>query len=337
VTIDAHAHWRPPGLIEMMRARTSEPRIIRNSDGSDVVRKQGREEPIETSFDDVDVRLRDMASLGISAGLISMLLEFAWIEHLPVDESLPLVRQYNDSVSGLCEQNPGRFAAYATLPLTDIAAAAEEFDRAMQLPGIVGAQLPGNGFLTLRDADDFRPIMEVANRHGGVAFIHNNPRPGDPWPKYARDVDNMRRRNGTLQSQANLSAAMMTLSLTDFLDDYPDARVHIHNLGGNIPLEVERMDHRSLEDDPDLDPPSVHFARSKVFVDCNSFGPRGIEAGVRTYGEDRIMFGTDGSAFGARWSFRAIEEAQISESARQKILHSNAERMLSHLVPLRSD
>jgi hypothetical protein len=47
----------------------------------------------------------------------------------------------------------------------------------------------------------------------------------------------------------------------------------VHNLGGNIPYEIERMDHRCLLDTPEEKLPSSRFRRSKVYVDCNSFGP----------------------------------------------------------------
>jgi predicted TIM-barrel fold metal-dependent hydrolase len=67
-----------------------------------------------------------------------------------------------------------------------------------------------------------------------------------------------------------------------------------------------------------------------VYVDCNSFGPRAIEAGVHLYGADRIVCGTDGSEFGCDWTGKAVAEAQISEEAREKILHRNAAALLSH-------
>ena len=69
----------------------------------------------------------------------------------------------------------------------------------------------------------------------------------------------------------------------------------VHNLGGNIPYEVERMDHRSMLDTPEEELPSSRFRRAKVYVDCNSFGPRAIEAAVALYGAERIVCGTDGS------------------------------------------
>ena len=134
--------------------------------------------------------------------------------------------------------------------------------------------------------------------------------------------------------QASLSSNMVTVCLTDFLDPYPDAMIQIHNLGGNIPYEVERMDHRCLLDTPDEELPSARFKRSKVYVDCNSFGPRAIEAGVRAYGAERIVFGTDGTAFGCDWSIKAVKDADIDDDARQKILHRNAAGMLSHRAPV---
>jgi predicted TIM-barrel fold metal-dependent hydrolase len=106
----------------------------------------------------------------------------------------------------------------------------------------------------------------------------------------------------------------------------------VHNLGGNIPYEVERMDHRSLLDTPDEELPSSRFRRAKVYVDCNSFGPRAIEAAVALYGADRIVCGTDGSAFGVDWTRKALEEAQIGEDAREQILHRNAAAMMARVA-----
>jgi predicted TIM-barrel fold metal-dependent hydrolase len=213
-----------------------------------------------------------------------------------------------------------------------MSAAAAEFERALGLPGMIGAQIPGNYFLTRKEAEAMRPLMEIANRRRAVLFIHNGPRPGDTYPKVASDTDNARRRNGTLDMQASLSSVMLTLSLTDYLADYPDAMIHVHNLGGNIPYEVERMDHRCLLDTPDEELPSSRFRRAKVYVDCNSFGPRAIEAAVSLYGPERIVCGTDGTEFGCDWTRKALAEAQIGDHAREQILHRNAAAMLARVA-----
>ena len=327
--IDMHAHWRPAEVADALRARTKAPRILRTPEGVEVLKTRMGEEPLAKAFDDVEFHLARMDRQNVSTSVLSLLGSFCWIEAQPVEVSLPLCRAVNDRLSALCVKHEGRFAAYAALPLADMAVAAAEFERALKLPGMIGTQIPGNGFLTAKDAEKMRPLLEVGNRERAILFIHHGPRPGDAFPKVTGDTDNARRRNGTLDMQASLSSVMVTLCLTDFLAPYPDAMIHVHNLGGNIPYEVERMDHRCLLDTPNEELPSARFRRSKVYVDCNSFGAGAIEAGVRLYGADRIVCGTDGSEFGCDWTSKAIAQAQISEDAKEKILHRNAAAMLA--------
>jgi len=318
--IDMHAHWRPAELVDALRARTKEPRIVRNQDGSEVLKSRIGEEPLSKAFDHVEFHLARMDRQGVNTSVLSLLGAFCWIESQPVEVSLPLCKMVNDALSGLCQNHAGRFSAFAALPLVDISAAAAEFERALTLPGVVGAQVPGNGFLTKKAAENMRPLLEVANRQRAIVFIHHGPLPGDTFPKVSGDTDNARRRNGTLDMQASLSSVMVTLCLTDYLAPYPEATVLVHNLGGNIPYEIERMDHRCLLDTPQEELPSSRFRRAKVYVDCNSFGPGAIEAAVRLYGAERIVCGTDGTEFGCEWTSKALAEANIDEDARAKIL-----------------
>jgi predicted TIM-barrel fold metal-dependent hydrolase len=328
--IDMHAHWRPAEIADALRARTREPRILRNADGVEVLKapRMG-EAPLAEAFDDVEFHLARMDRQGVEVSVLSLLGSFCWIEAQPLDVAGPLCRTVNDGLSAICEEHPGRFAAFAALPLVDMSAAAVELERALALPGMIGAQIPGNYLLTNKDAEAMRPLLEAANRQRAVLFVHHGPRPGDAFPKVGGDTDNARRRNGTLDMQASLSSVMVTLCLTDLLAPYPDVTVVVHNLGGNIPYEVERMDHRCLLDTPAEELPSSRFRKAKVYVDCNSFGPHSIEAAVRLYGAERIVCGTDGTEFGCDWTRKALADAEIGDDAREQILHRNAAALLA--------
>ena len=300
--IDMHAHWRPAEVADALRARTREPRILRNRDGVEVLKSRGwaKSRSPRRSMTSISISRR-MDRQGVEMSVLSLLGSFCWIESQPLEVSLPLCRRVNDGLSAICQEHPGRFAAFAALPLTDISAAAAELERALGLPGMIGAQLPGNYFLTRDDAEAMRPLLEVANRHRATLLASTTARGrATPSPRSTGDTDNARRRNGTLDMQASLSSVMVTLCLTDFLAPYPDVTVVVHNLGGNIPYEVERMDHRCLLDTPEEELPSSRFRKAKVYVDCNSFGPRAIEAAVSLYGAERIVCGTDGTEFGVR-------------------------------------
>ena len=206
--IDMHAHWRPAEIADALRARSKEPRVLRNQDGIEVLKSRMGEEPLAKAFDDVAFHLERMDRQGVETSVLSLLGSFCWIESQPADVSLALCQRVNDGFSAICQQHSGRFAAFAALPLTDMSAAAAELERALALPGVIGAQLPGNYFLTRADAEAIRPVLEVANRHRAVLLIHHGPRPGDGFPKIGGETDNARRRNGTLDMQASLSSVM---------------------------------------------------------------------------------------------------------------------------------
>ena len=166
--IDMHAHWRPAELIDALRARTKEPRIVRNQDGVEVLKSRIGEEPLSKAFDDVEFHLGKMARQDVSTSVLSLLGAFCWIESQPVEVSLPLCRMVNDALSGICQKHQGRFRVFAALPLVDMSAAAAEFERALALPGVVGAQVPGNGFLTKKDAENMSQTVLATTLHGRI-------------------------------------------------------------------------------------------------------------------------------------------------------------------------
>jgi hypothetical protein len=93
------------------------------------------------------------------------------------------------------------------------------------------------------------------------------------------------------------------------------------------------MDHGCLLDTPEEELPLVRVRRARMYVDCNSSGPRprprANGAAVGLYGTGRIVCGTYGSAFGVDWTRKALEEARIGEAEREMILTRNAAAMLA--------
>src|ERR1700758_1908884 len=102
--IDMHAHWRPAEVAEALRARTREPRILRNADGVEVLKaaRMG-EEPVATAFDDVDFHLARMDRQGVETSVLSLLGSFCWIESQPPEVAGPLCRIVNDGLSAICQ------------------------------------------------------------------------------------------------------------------------------------------------------------------------------------------------------------------------------------------
>ncbi|MGH7905021.1 MAG: amidohydrolase family protein [Candidatus Binataceae bacterium] len=330
MAIDMHAHWIPTDLAECLRARTEAPMIRRAEDGGEYIDCELPSLRLPKGFDDLAARLANMDSNGISHGVLSLSTVYG-VERLKLDESAALCGRFNDAISSICAEHPERFFGLAALPLTGTDATLAEFERANDLPGIVGALLPGDGFLSVRRAERFRPIFEAAQRRHSILLIHYGKLADDTEAPRADTSDNGHARIGTLDMQARLSSNMITFCLTDFLADYPDVTVMSHNLGGNLPFEVERLDHRIMVDRPGEELPSAQIRSARVLVDCNSFGARSIERAVEVYGGDRIVFGSDGTEFGMKWTRAAITDACITDDEKRAILGGNAAAALARV------
>jgi predicted TIM-barrel fold metal-dependent hydrolase len=310
--IDMHAHWMPKALYDLMRQRTEPPKI-----------------PVDTGkFDTPESRVAEMDAHGFDRGVLS-LSPVGGVDSLPLADALPLCRAFNDATAAACSAYPDRFSGFALLPSADMGAMVAEFERAMDLPGMVGAVLPGDGFLSLRRAERFRPVFEAANARSALFLVHHGPISDEPEP-YRPDLsDNPTARRGTLEMQAHLSSNMVTFCMTDFLNAYPHVTVISHNLGGNLSFEIERLDHRYMMDRPEEVLPSKQVRAAHMLVDCNSFGPRAIEMAAAVYGAEKIVCGTDGTTFGMDWTRRAVAETRLSEAEKQGILDGNAAAVIA--------
>ena len=322
-----HSHWMPEKLVEALRARAQPPHIVRKEDGKEYLISSFNP-TLMPGREDIEIRIASMDRNNVKGAVLSLTGVYG-VERLPIQDALPLCRIYNDAASEACAKYPGRLHAFAALPCSNMNAMVEEFSRVMQLPGIVGGLLQGDGFLTRKRAEMYRPLFEAANKVNAVFLVHYGKLPDDAAAPKPDTSDNPHARIGTLDMQSRISSNMLTFCMTDFLDEFPNVTVLSHNLGGNIPFEVERLDHRSLIDKPNDVLPSKKIRDARVIVDCNSLGAKSIEMAYDVYGPGRIVYGSDGTDFGMDWTNKAIAAARIPEEEKQAILGGTAARALA--------
>lgn len=322
--VDWHVHWLPPELADALRTRRQPPRIVGSPEGErmEVYREAL---PVAPALIETGLRLSFMDRQGVSRQVLSLPGLFG-VDSLPAEESAPLVRLFNDALAGLMADRSSQFSGLAALPLADPAAAVEELARAMARPGFVGAILPADGFLTRRDAEVWAPLLEAANAHRAHIFIHPGPAPGAAAADPPDHGDNANLRHIVLHVQARLSAVTVTLTLTDFLDSFPDITVQVANLGGSVPMLVERMDHVSSRRTPDAPLPSSRMSR--IYVDTSSFGPRAVALAAGTFGADRVLLGTDHPIFDTARTLNAIRASGLPAADIAGILGGNGRTLL---------
>lgn len=328
--IDFHAHWVPPALANELRARAgggAVPRIEAAPAGGERLVMPIGMLAFDARYVDPALRVDFMARTGVARQLLSLPGLFG-IDSLPLHESAPLVRGFNDDCAQLCRSHPHRFSGLAALPLADIDAAAAELRRARRELGLLGAILPVDAFASEAAAARIAPLFALGQELGAHFFVHPGRMPGSsgPLPPNPPDHDLARR---ALAVQHEVGEAMVTLLLSDFLGPYPDVTVHVANLGGTFPAVVERMDHMVRLRDPKRGLPSGRARR--VWVDCSSLGARAIEQAVGVFGADRVVLGTDCPIFDTARTLSGIGEARLSGADRERILQGNAQALLDRL------
>jgi predicted TIM-barrel fold metal-dependent hydrolase len=329
MTIDMHTHFVPVQMADALRQRTEPPWIEALTDGAERIHLPIGALEFGADFSDMDARIEFMDAREIDRQLLSFPGLFG-LDSLPPAESAPLLRVFNDEVAGLCRAHPDRFTGLAALPFADIDQAVAELRRGCSDLGLLGAILPNNAFLNIAEAEKLRPVFDAGNELGVHFFIHPGRRPDQVPPPgmtaAGSPFADLAFARQALDVQANVAHATATLLFSNFLDDYSNLTVHMANLGGTLPMVIERMQHVAETRGIDGDMPMNRTRR--LYVDCSSLGARALELAVSIFGADRIVMGTDCPIFSTDWTLAAIRDARIEDAERQAILHGNAERLL---------
>lgn len=329
MTIDMHAHFVPAQMADALRQRRDAPWIEGMPDGAERIHLPIGALAFGDDYSDMAARIEFMDARGVDRQVLSFPGLFG-LDSRPAEEAAPLLSLFNDEVAAVSRAHPDRFTGLAALPFADMDLAVAELRRGCTELGLAGAILPNNAFLTIAEAEKLRPLFEAGNALGVHFFIHPGRRPDQvPAPGSAAPASpfaDLAFARQALDVQAGVAHATATLLFSEFLDDYSNVSVHMANLGGTLPMVIERMEHvaetRGIEGDRPM-------SRTKrLHVDCSSLGARALELAVSIFGADRIVMGTDCPIFSTDWTLAAIRDARIEDADRQAILHENAERLL---------
>ena len=277
-------------------------------------------------------RIADMDAAGITTQVLSVAGPGA--DPVPVEQLVGWCRHTNDVMARAVTDHPGRFAAFAHLPMAaDPNAAADELERCVAESGFVGAMT--NGTINDRFLDDpaFEPVLARAERLDVPIYIH----PGVP-PEAVRRV-----YYSGLREPFNLSLAtfaygwhaetavhVLRLILSGTLDRHPTLNLIIGHMGEYLPMTVARTDKATAADLAKYSARSVaQQLRDQVYVTTSGmFTLPPLQATIATFGIDRVLFSVD-YPFSSNDTGRAYLDAlPLAPADVGKIAHGNADRLL---------
>jgi predicted TIM-barrel fold metal-dependent hydrolase len=251
---------------------------------------------LEAKMSDLgDTRLKDMDAGPIDLQVISHTPSA--IVPLPGDEAVRLTREANDQLASAVAAHPDRFAGFATLPMTDPEAAANELERAVSSLGFKGAMINGTTNGRFLDDPSFLPILEQAVALNVPIYIHPEVPPAAVQQAYYSGLDpavnfSLSTAGWGWHSEVGLHA--LRLILAGVFDRLPTLQIIIGHMGEMIPFMLARSNNV-------LTPVAKHLQRtvSEYFLQNFYITTSGffidplLLLALQVIGADRIMFSVD--------------------------------------------
>lgn len=332
--VDSHFHWWPRSVFEMLCNRKGYPRL--EPDGKGDYRYLRKEEVGDYVMNtwpdwfDLDKQLEHMDGLGHEVDVVCSIGPFSVIfSELPVEEGRDAALAWNEEMAGAQKKYPGRVWASAAVPMQDTATAIDVLNHAVNDLGLMGINLPGSVGADPRiDAERLEPFYDRVEELGIPMFLH---------PTDAVFSDMLTGYNGalflSLGRVMEVSVAAMRLVLSGIMERHPDLKIVMSHTGGALPYQSGRMDKNSKKANLPQDP-SVYLKR--MYTDTVSPHTAGMKFAVEYYGVDHVMYGSDYPCWSPAAALEFFDGIGLSAEDQEKILNTNARRILGLRDPLRA-
>jgi aminocarboxymuconate-semialdehyde decarboxylase len=324
MVVDVHNHFYPPEYLDALRSGKSVVRVTVDGKGNPHIHYPGDYNVAVAGHRDIAYRQGILEKAGVDTQVITLTTPGTHVESPAY--AAKLASLVNDAFARIVAERGPRFAALATLPLNDPAAAATEFTRALEQLRFPGAMLFSNvNGVALADKR-FWPLYELADAKGAVLHIH----PTSPVGVEAMTDYWLMPLVGFLMD-TTLAAAHLVFSGVP--ERFPRIKWVLSHLGGAIPYLAERLDRgyeafaecrANIEKKPSEYLKTWHY-------DTVNFDRDALELAIKFAGAERVLAGSDyPHQIGSIPSMlSAIRGLTVSESDKAKILGGNASRLYS--------
>ncbi|MDQ2625920.1 MAG: amidohydrolase family protein [Actinomycetota bacterium] len=252
-------------------------------------------------------------------------------------EATELCRRVNDALADQISQHPTRFRGFATLPLHDPVAAADELRRCVDELGFVGALVAGTCGGLFLDDERFEVVLAAAETLDLPIYVH----PGVPespvsqayyagrWPAALHFLFS----GPAFGWHAEAGIHVLRLILSGALDRHPGLKLLSGHWGEFVAGWLERLDEAVSWAGPHLERPVSEYYRQHVWVTPSGmYNQNQLNFIVAEIGAERIIYSEDFPYVIRDNVTEFLEQASLTDAQRQAIAHGNAEKIMPGLA-----
>lgn len=325
-TVDVHNHFYPMAYLRDLYRKPGVARLEGDPDGTGDVNLhyEGDYNVLVDGHRRLETRLADMAAAGVDMQVLTLTTPGVHVEE--AQRETGLARIVNDDFAATIRGYPGRFQAFAALPLGQPGAAAGELERACTELGLAGGLVFSNINGVYPDAQSFWDLYERADALRAPVFIH----PTTPAHPQAFMDYRMVAVAGFL---FDTTLAISRIVFSGLLERFPNLTFILAHLGGTIPYIAERMD-RAFAAYPEcrahISTPPSQLLKTRCYLDSVNFDPDALRLGVAFAGPGRLMLGSDypHQVGDMPRAVRTVKEHIADETIRAAVLGGNATALL---------
>jgi uncharacterized protein len=252
---------------------------------------------------------------------------------LAAPESVDLCRQVNNDLAQQISEHPGRFRGFATLPLYDPGAAAEELRRCVGDLGFVGALIAGTFEGLFLDDARFDSILAAAEAVDLPIYVHPGlPHPQVSGPYYFGDWS---AAIGVMFSgpafgwHAEAGIHAIRLILSGALDRHPGLKLLSGHWGEVMAFWLERLDETFALVRTGRDRDISDYYRQQIWVTPSGmFNQHQLDHVVAELGAERIIYSEDFPYVKRDNVTGFLTDSGLSDQQMHAIAHANVEALL---------
>jgi len=322
--IDVHNHFYSPAYLKELKKGGYVTQVTEDSKGNTIIAYEGDYNIYSPDHRDIEARLAELDRVGIKTQMLSLTTPGCHIEDK--ERGIRLAKATNEDFSDITKKFPGRFYGLAALPLQDPEASALELKRAVRELGLKGGTLFTNINGKTLDDPSFQCVFEAARELDVPLFIHpTTPNPADAFLNF--------RLAALVGFNVDTTLTFAKFIFGGLFDRIPGLKLIASHLGGCLPYLGERLDrgYYAYTECQKIRKPPTEYIRENVYIDCVSFDPLAVDFALKFMGAEKLLVGSDyphqiGDTEKCTW---VINELNASEEVKNKIFHSNAERIFN--------
>ena len=287
-------------------------------------------------FDDLtnfEKRLKYMDDNHVDVQILSMTSPIS--DKVPADEAVKACRLANDITKEHMNEHPDRFLGFATLPMADPSAAAEELERCVKELGFSGALLAGRYKGRFLNEKEFLPIFAKAAELNVPLYLH----PAFIPPEVKKAYYDSEAYSDTVAFElssvgygwhSEVGIQVLRLIVSGIFDKFPNLKLIIGHWGETIPCFLDRLDFMIDKKMTGLKKNISEYFKESIYIT-----PSGItsvdqlEYVVKLMGADHVLYSIDYPYVNPDDPYGFLINSSLTEEQKEMIAYKNAEKLLN--------